>query len=418
MVLAIAGCASPAPQPTVSSSSQSPISTPGPTSTAISTAEPPGTEQPTAVVPATETPSVAPSGTGSIIQPFASGFSSLTFATNAGDRSGDLYVVAQAGQIYKLAPGESAPGTPWLDISGRISSGGERGLLGLAFHPDYASNGRFFVDYTNVDGNSIISEFSRAADGRADVASERVLMEVEQPYANHNGGMLAFGPDGYLYIGFGDGGSEGDPQGNGQNLTTELGKILRIDVDSGDPYEIPPDNPFQQIQTSTDDLSAIWDWGLRNPWRFSFDRLSGALFIGDVGQGQTEEIDVEPPGQGGRNYGWNTMEGDHCYNASSCNETGLTLPVATYSHADGCAVTGGCVYRGTLWPAMAGRYFYGDYCSGRVWSFDADQAIAGQPVTPQLFGQTSLSITTFGQDEAGELYIGDTSGGIYSLTPP
>ena len=267
--------------------------------------------------------------------------------------------MAQAGQIYRLAAGESSPGTPWLDIGGRISSGGERGLLGLAFHPDYGTNGRFFVDYTDLSGNSVISEFARAADGTADPNSERVLMHVDQPYSNHNGGMLAFGADGYLYIGFGDGGGAGDTQGSGQNLKTLLGKILRIDINSGDPYGIPASNPFQPGNTQGADFE-IWDWGVRNPWRFSFDSESGALFIGDVGQNQTEEVDVEPAGQGGRNYGWNIMEGDHCYGASTCDQTGLTLPVATYSHDEGCAVTGGYVYRGSRasrrwWAATSTR---------------------------------------------------------------
>jgi len=342
----------------------------------------------------------------------------LTFVTNAGDGSGDLYVVQQAGQVIRLEPGQSVPGSAWLDISGRISPGGERGLLGLAFHPQFSTNGRFFVDYTDVNGNSVISEFTRAADGTVDPSSEKVILTQAQPFPNHNGGMLAFGPDGYLYIGFGDGGSGGDPQGNGQKLSTFLGKILRIDVDSADPYGIPSTNPFQP----GNDQGAkpeIWDWGVRNPWRFSFDRKTGALLIGEVGQNLTEEIDVEPPGTGGRNYGWNIMEGDHCYNASQCDEQGLTPPVVTYSHDGGnCSVTGGYVYRGTRYPSLDGRYFFADYCSGNVWWFDADQAEAGSSATAQLLGKVPFSVTSFGQDESGELYIVGGSGSIYSLIAP
>ena len=350
-----------------------------------------------------------------VFVPFASGFSNLTFVTNAGDGSGDLYAVEQVGRVVKVSQGQSGPRDPWLDISGRIASGGERGLLGLAFHPDYKANGRFFVDYTNTDGNSVISEFMRSADGTVDPATERVLIEVDQPYPNHNGGMLAFGPDGYLYIGLGDGGSAGDPQGNGQNLTTELGKILRIDVDAVDPYGIPATNPFQP-GNAQGARPEIWDWGVRNPWRFSFDRASGALYIGDVGQDQTEEIDVEPAGLGGRNYGWNIMEGDHCYSATKCNQTGLTAPVATYSHALGCSVSGGYVYRGARFAArLSGRYFYADYCSGTVWTVDAGAALAGQPVTPTVFGTTGFGVPSFGEDEAGELYIVDGAGAIYSV---
>jgi glucose/arabinose dehydrogenase len=345
----------------------------------------------------------------------ASGFGDLTFVTNAGDGSGLLYVVEQGGRISSLSGCQSGPsGTPWLDISDRVGSGGERGLLGLAFHPEFESNGRFFVDYTDLEGNSVISEFSAASGGTVDSSAERLLLGVDQPFANHNGGMLAFGPDGYLYVGLGDGGSGGDPMGNGQNLGTLLGKILRIDVDSGDPYGIPTDNPFQP----GNDQGArpeIWDWGVRNPWRFSFDRESGGLFIGDVGQNQTEEIDVEPAGDGGRNYGWNVMEGDHCYTAATCGQDGLTVPVATYSHDDGCSVTGGYVYRGTRYPSLVGQYFYADLCSGTVWSFDADAALAGEPVTPQVFGHVDFAPSSFGEDESGELYIVDHEGSIYSL---
>jgi glucose/arabinose dehydrogenase len=344
-------------------------------------------------------------------QPFMSGFSNLTFVTSPEDGSGDLYVVEQSGRVFRLGDGGSAT-TPWLDISDRISSGGERGLLGLAFDPQFESNGRFLVDYTDVNGNSVISEFDAVAGGPVDATAERVVLTQDQPFPNHNGGMLAFDKFGNLYIGFGDGGSGGDPLGNGQSVKTFLGKILRISPEDGG-YSVPLDNPLVGADVG---LHEIWDWGVRNPWRFSFDRKSGGLFIGDVGQSQTEEIDVEPAGQGGRNYGWNIMEGDHCYNASSCNETGLTLPVVTYSHAGGnCSVIGGYVYRGSRFPGFDGRYFFADLCSANVWTLDADAALAGQPVTASLFAHLPFSPTTFGEDEAGELYVAGQGGQIYSL---
>ncbi|HEY7024263.1 MAG TPA: PQQ-dependent sugar dehydrogenase [Candidatus Limnocylindrales bacterium] len=387
---------------------------------------PPAASTPNSSPTPGETPRLQATGTGAFVSLFASGFSPLTFVTNAGDGSGDLYVVQQSGQVFRQSPGQSAPGSPWLDISGRISSGGERGLLGLVFHPRFATNGRFLVDYTDINGNSVVSEFHQATNGTVDPNSEKVILTQAQPFPNHNGGMLAFGPDGYLYIGFGDGGSGGDPQGNGQNLVNDwLGKILRIDVDtpntSGFAYSVPPTNPFFGETGSVFNIHSpeIWDWGLRNPWRFSFDSKTGALFIGDVGQNQTEEVDVEPAGQGGRNYGWNIMEGDHCYNATNCDKTKMTLPVVTYSHDGGnCSVTGGYVYRGSRYPSLAGHYFFADYCSGNVWWFDADQAEAGSPVTAQLLGTVPSSVTSFGQDEAGELYLASSSGVVYSLVAP
>jgi glucose/arabinose dehydrogenase len=324
----------------------------------------------------------------------------LTFVTNAGDGSGLLYAVEQAGTIRILTTDGTVQPAPFLDITERIASGGERGLLGLAFHPEYAENGRFFVDYTDTIGNTVVSEFLRATATSADPGSERILFTVEQPFANHNGGMVAFGPDGALYIGMGDGGSGGDPQGNGQNPDTLLAKMLRLDVDAAPGASSEP---------------AIWDSGLRNPWRFSFDRQTGDLFIGDVGQGAWEEVDAEPAGAGGRNYGWNIMEGTHCYNADTCDETGLTMPVATYAHSAGCSVTGGYVYRGQAMPSLVGTYLYSDYCSGTVWGIDAATAIAGGEVRPVKLASVGLPVSAFGQDEAGELYIVDHSGRIVTI---
>ena len=343
------------------------------------------------------------------IEPFAEGFLALTSLANAGDNSGDLYAVEQRGVIWRIAADGTVDRTPFLDISTQVSCCGERGLLGLAFHPEYEANHRVFVNYTDRDGNTVVAEFS-AVDGYVDPNSERRLFDIKQPFANHNGGMLAFGPDGYLYIGTGDGGSQGDPRGNGQSMDTLLGKILRIDVDSGAPYGIPDDNPFADGSNPE-----IWDLGLRNPWRFSFDRQTGDLWIGDVGQNMYEEVNVEPAGQGGRNYGWNTMEGMHCFAVSGCPRDGLTLPVAEYKHAEGCSITGGYVYRASALPRLAGLYVFADYCSGRLWALDAATALTAGAAEPTQYDTMPINPTSFGEDEAGELYIVDAAGHVYRL---
>jgi glucose/arabinose dehydrogenase len=298
-------------------------------------------------------------------------------------------------------------------VSERVACCGERGLLGLAFHPGYADNGRFFVNYTNVDGDTELVELARSAD--PDVASPepvRVFFTVDQPFANHNGGMLAFGPDGYLYVGLGDGGSAGDPQDNAQGLDTKLGKILRIDVDA---YPTPP--PGNVAGGDPD----VWDWGLRNPWRFSFDRATGDLYIGDVGQNALEEIDVEPAGEGGRNYGWRIMEGDRCFRPpSGCDPTGLTPPVVSYDRDLGCSVTGGYVYRGGALPGLVGRYLYGDYCSNRVFSFrwSGGAAEAHVELTGDLDPEGRIQgLTSFGEDAAGELYVVSRDGSVFRIEP-
>jgi glucose/arabinose dehydrogenase len=333
----------------------------------------------------------------------AAGFLRPVDIQHAGDGSGRLFVVEQAGRILILKNGRTLP-TPFLNIIDEVgSSGNEQGLLGLAFHPRYAENGLFFVNYTDHSGNTVIARFHVSADPDvADPASETPLLHVNQPFPNHNGGVLTFGPDGYLYAGLGDGGSGGDPLGNGQKTDTLLGKILRLDVDSGEPYAIPNGNPFG---------NEIWAYGLRNPWRISFDRKTGDLWIGDVGQGTWEEIDILPAGSpGGANFGWNLMEGTHPFEGSA--QPGLLLPVAEYSHAEGgCSVTGGYVYRGAELPEWQGIYLFGDYCSGLVWGV----VRSGEGWQTQVLFQTGLSISSFGVDEAGELYVADLQGSILRL---
>jgi len=313
-----------------------------------------------------------------------------------------LFIIEKAGRIRIFQDGQLLE-QPFLNISDRVgSNGNEQGLLGLAFHPQYAQNGRFFVNYTDTAGNTVIARYQVSGDPNvADPNSEVKLLGVDQPFANHNGGMLTFGPDGYLYAGLGDGGSAGDPSGNGQRTDVLLGKILRLDVDSADPYAMPEDNPFG---------NEVWAYGLRNPWRFSFDKLTGDLYIGDVGQGDWEEIDYLPSGSlGGTNFGWNLREGAHDYKGSASLD--LIDPVAEYSHQEGgCSVTGGYVYRGSM-PEWNGIYLYGDYCSGFIWGLiRANDGWQKQ----QLF-ETAVRINSFGQDAAGEMYLVSDSGMIYRL---
>ena len=345
------------------------------------------------------------------LQPVAAGLSAPLYLTHAGDRSGRLFVVEQAGTIRIIRSGRILA-TPFLDIRSRVISGGEQGLLSVAFHPRYATNGRFFVNYTAAGGGpagkSVIAEY-RVSAGNPDIAdpAERVLLEVPDPYPNHNGGLNKFGPDGFLYIGMGDGGSGGDPHNNGQRLEVLLGKLLRIDVDGGQPYRVPPDNPFVARPGARGE---IWAYGLRNPWRFSFDRATGRLFLADVGQNKWEEIDLIEKGQ---NYGWNIMEGAHCFKpATDCPTAGLRSPIAVYDHAVGCSITGGYVYRGARLPELTGRYLFGDYCSGRLWSLT--EAGPDRWVIAQLLG-TGLNISSFGEDQDGEVYVVDHRGGIYRI---
>ena len=330
---------------------------------------------------------------------------------NAGDGSDRLFLVEQSGRVWILEDG-SVLDTPFLDIRNRVTSGGERGLLSIAFAPDHAASGFFYVWYTDQSGDTVLSRFSVSADpDLADANSEDEILMVPQPFSNHNGGRLLFGMDGYLYLGLGDGGSANDPQGNAQNLNTLLGKIIRIDVDpEHQTYAIPADNPYVGVPNADNE---IWASGLRNPWRMSFDRATGDLYIADVGQGTTEEVNFQPFGSaGGENYGWNVMEGSQCFQGQNCNLPGLTLPVAEYSHSLGCSVTGGEVYRGNAYPDLAGVYLYGDYCSGRIWGLSRE----GDDWQAIQLATTDFSIVTFGEGEDGSVYVSAQGDGIYLIS--
>ena len=354
----------------------------------------------------------ARSGDGGIelVSVVTSGLRLPLFLTHAGDGSGQLFVVEQPGTIRIIDQG-TLQETPFLDIRDRVwTKGNEQGLLGLAFHPDHKTNGRFFVHYNRKeDGATVVAEYGREGRSLRAAKSERMLMVVPQPYLNHNGGMIVFGPDGFLYIGRGDGGSRGDPQNRAQNSQEWLGKILRIDVDRGRPYAIPSDNPY----ASGGGRPEIFALGIRNPWRFSFDRETGILWLADVGQYKWEEIDLVVAGG---NYGWRIMEGTHCYNPEEgCSPEGLIFPIAEYGHEQGrCSITGGYVYRGTAVSPMKGLYLFGDYCSGELFVLSAS-ANRKRSTVLRVLMQTGLSISSFGEDEAGELYVVDLKGGIYRL---
>ena len=367
---------------------------------------PPVSTQPEAVVTATLVFPSFPAPENYRWTPVASGLTRPTDLTAAGDGSGRLFVLEQSGRILILQGGSLLP-DPFLDIRDRVgSAGNEQGLLGIAFSPEYRSNGTFYVNYTDLNGNTVIARYHVSGDAnRADPSSEEALIHVSQPYTNHNGGGLAFGPDGDLYIGLGDGGSQGDPQGNGQSLHTLLGKLLRIDVNQSPGYRIPADNPFANGGGNPE----IWAYGLRNPWRFSFDRVTGDLYIGDVGQNRWEEIDFLPAGSpGGANFGWNYREGTHPYQGEPPSGLALLDPIYEYDHSQGCSVTGGAVYRGQMLPEWQGIYFFGDYCRGTVWGAYRDAQGVWQ--VKSLF-ETGVYISSFGQDEEGEIYLLDQGNG-------
>jgi glucose/arabinose dehydrogenase len=333
-------------------------------------------------------------------------------AVDAADGSGRLFILEQTGQIRIWQAGSLLP-EPFLDLRGTVACCGERGLLGLAFHPDYRNNGYFYINYTLESRGNLLTQIARyqvSTDAdRADPQSEHTLLEIQQPYENHNGGGLAFGPDGHLFIAVGDGGSGGDPLGSGQSRDTLLGKLLRIDVDGGDPYAIPTDNPF----AGGGGLPEIWAYGLRNPWRFAFDRLTGDLYIGDVGQGDWEEIDFLPAGYpGGANLGWNVYEGMHPYSGAPGPGEVLVFPVAEYGHDTGQSVTGGAVYRGTTLPDWYGVYLYGDFSSGKVWGL---LRLPDGSWQNSLLFETGALISSFGQDASGEVYLVNYNGELLRL---
>jgi glucose/arabinose dehydrogenase len=336
-----------------------------------------------------------------VLAPFVSaGLSAPVFMTQPLN-DGRIFVVEQGGRIRIVKDG-ALQTTPFLDITSRVLSGGERGLLSVAFHPQYATNHFFYVYFTaQTNGDIHIERFTTTANADvADPATAKVIITApHSTYDNHNGGLLSFGPDGMLYAGLGDGGGGGDPLGNGQNFNAILASLIRIDVDHGDPYAIPADNPFVG---QANHRGEVWAKGLRNPWRYAFDKTSGLLYIADVGQNAHEEVDVVPAASRGLNYGWNITEGLSCYNAGTCSKTGLTDPVLDYPHTDGCSITGGYVYRGTALQGLQGHYFYSDYCSGFLKSFRYSNGAVAEQTD---WGITTNAVTSFGQDFGGELYM-------------
>jgi glucose/arabinose dehydrogenase len=402
------------PQPTATdtaSTSETPMAVPTRTATF--------TPQPTATVTPEPSPSPTPVTAQETdpatvrveLQLSTGGLDRPVGIAHAGDGSGRLFVLEQPGRIRVVQDGALVV-RPFLDIADRVgSSQNEQGLLGLAFHPRYEENGTFLVNYTDRQGDTVVSRFSVSSDGgRADPGSEVVLLRIDQPAGNHNGGHLAFGPDGRLYVGTGDGGGAGDQYGNGQNGQTLLGAMLRLGVDGGPAYTVPDDNPFVGNPNVRDE---IWAVGLRNPWRYSFDRLTGDLYIADVGQNRYEEVNVQPAGEpGGQNYGWPIMEGLHCFPEDRpCEQAGLTLPVWEYDHSQGCSVTGGYVYRGEEFPILTGIYVFGDYCSGRIWGLAPRDGTGADGWQAALLAQADLRLTAFGEDERGELYLVDARRG-------
>ena len=366
----------------------------------------------------------------------ADGYKKPVFVTSYPNDSKLLYVVEQAGLIRIIKNGKKL-NRPFFDINKNVVNpnrpGDERGLLGFAFHPNHINNGKFYINYMDNNGFTIVSEFMVNSQLRANHKSERVILKLEQPYRNHNGGDIQFGPDGYLYISIGDGGKAGDPLNSGQDLNSIFGKIIRIDVNES-PYAIPKSNPFYRQK---DKRGEIWAWGLRNVWRFSFDKQTGDKYYGDVGQNKWEEVNFEPvTSAGGINFGWRIMEANHCYDpAENCQTKGLTKPIVEYPNdanymvilgggsqtdAEGCSVTGGYVYRGTNIKSMQGVYIFGDYCSGNIWTLKVVNGKATNFVnrTEEINladGEFTTYISSFGQDSDGELYIVDYNGGVYKL---
>ncbi len=365
----------------------------------------------------TPTPSLPTFPPSITLEPAFTRFQAPVYVTHAGEDSSGasrLFVVEKEGRIYLVENSVVQP-TPFLDITDRVGSeGSEQGLLSVAFPSDFTASGLFYVDYTDLRGDTVVARYRLlAGDARqADPSTEHKILQIEQPAANHNGGQLQFGPDGYLYIGMGDGGRAGDPWGNAQNADVLLGKLLRVGVTGTETYTVPGDNPFLG---RPDARPEIWALGVRNPWRFAFDRATGDLYIADVGQNQYEEVDFQPAASlGGENYGWDLMEANHCFEPpAGCDTSRLVLPVAEYDHAQGCSITGGYVYRGTQYPQMVGVYFFGDFCSGNIWGLRQESSGEWRMA---LLLNSGVSISSFGEDAAGEIYVvGYRDGIIYHL---
>lgn len=352
-----------------------------------------------------------PDASAARLELFAGGLTHPLYVT-APDSDSRVFVVEQPGRI-RIVKDKELLATPFLDITERVSYGGERGLFSVAFHPQYSKNGVFYVDYTDKKGDTHIERYNVTKNADvADPASAQLILKIVQPYANHNGGLLVFGPDGMLYVGMGDGGSGGDPRANGQNKTTLLGKMLRLNVDHKDGYSIPEDNPFLHERGARPE---IWALGLRNPWRFAFDREAGLLYVADVGQNKWEEVDILPSKQGGLNLGWNRMEGAHCYKPAECDSEGLVTPAIEYGHQEGCSIIGGFVYRGKAIPALVGTYFYADYCLGWIRSF---RFTDGKITNKQQYDfGVSSNVLSFGEDSQHELYVCYENGKVYKLVP-
>ncbi len=359
----------------------------------------------------------APLPANVVLTPVVSDLNRPLYVTHAGDESNRLFVLEQSGEIW-IIEDDVKLDQPFLDVSGIISQSAltgsytEQGLLGIAFHPDYATNGLFFVNYTDLNGGTVVARYnvSLSNPNIADVGSAQIIFQIAQPFSNHNGGHMDFGPDGYLYISLGDGGSANDPLGAGQNTQLLLGSILRLDVNGQLPYSIPEDNPFVGNDAGADE---IWSYGLRNVWRFSFDAATGDMYLADVGQNQWEEINFQPADStGGENYGWNVWEATTIFAGGTAE--GHILPIAEYNHSVGCSVTGGYVYRGEAIPDLEAVYLFSDYCSGRVWATYRDSNMQWNTIE---FLSTGMQVSSFGVDEANEMYIIDYSGTVYRIDP-
>lgn len=429
---AVPGSAAPSSAPSGGQRSLEPQPSATPANTGTGPSRPPGSSDPGAsATPPSSGDPASPPVTGFdpsriklTLEPVVEGLDAPVAVTHAGDGTGTLYIVERAGRILVLEADGSLRDDPLLDIRDRVDTQGERGLHYVVFHPAFESNGRFFVHWTDARNRSFIDEYRADGEGTVPRDSGSTILRIDHPDWNHKGGWMGFGPDGSLYIAVGDGGGSapGDPFGNGQDRSDLLGDILRIDVDvdvdGEQQYAIPPDNPFAQRGSGGGDARReIWAYGLRNPWRASFDRQTGDLWIGDVGQDTTEEIDVIPSGQGGLNFGWSDMEGRRCHLERDCDPSRYTPPIAVYGTRDeGCAVTGGYVYRGTASPLLTGGYVFSDYCSGTIWGFDAQTAVEAGDARMRRLASTPYNIVSLGEDEAGELLAVDFGGGIYRIS--